>query len=120
MYNFSFFSLYSSCILLTIKRASVIPLPGIKPNCVSSSTTNALILFSNTLLMICIPCSNNFTLLCVCFAVCHISFSLVDWHQCTSLPIFQDFFPITYYLTKFCHHISSNFPICVYHFHTHF
>ena len=54
------FSLYSSCILFIIKRASVIPLPGMKSNCILSTTTNALILFSNTLSTIFIPCSNNF------------------------------------------------------------
>ena len=63
-YNSLSFSLYSSCILLTIKKASVAPLPSIKPNCISSTSTNALILFSNTLSDIFIPYYNNFISLC--------------------------------------------------------
>ena len=72
----------------------------------SSTSTNALILFSNTLSMIFILCSNNFTLhissfrhiffslvdYCILSAFHHIPFSLVDWHHHTSLQIFWHFF----------------------------
>ena len=41
--------------------SSVVPFPGMKPSCASLKSTNARILYSNTLSIIFKPCFSNFT-----------------------------------------------------------
>src|SRR5664279_3844710 len=48
-----------SCICLTMKMASVVPRPGLKPNCILSICTLSLTLFSITRSRTCITWSNN-------------------------------------------------------------
>ena len=110
MYNFLSFSLYSSCILLTIKRPSVVPLPGIKPNCISFTTTNALILFSNTLSTIFIPCTSNFTL----FYALHFFTSPYPLYIGTITLVFQSSripFPLSTLRQSFITTSSPTFPL---------
>ena len=51
---------YFSCICRTVKIASVVPFPGINPNCIASILTFSLILLSNTRSITFIACSSNF------------------------------------------------------------
>ena len=50
---------YVSCICHTVKIASVVPLPGINPNCIASIFTFSLILRSSTRSITFIACSSN-------------------------------------------------------------
>src|SRR5664279_1596413 len=55
-----FLAKYFSCSCLTTNMASVVPLPAINPNCMSSTFTIRLTLPSITLSRIFITCSSNF------------------------------------------------------------
>src|SRR5664279_2422076 len=55
-----FFAKYFSCSCLTTNIASVVPLPAINPNCMSSTFTIRLTLPSITLSRLFITCSSNF------------------------------------------------------------
>ena len=44
-----------------LRMASVVPFPGMKPNCALLKSTNAHILLSNALSIIFMSCSSNFT-----------------------------------------------------------
>ena len=59
IYNFFCLAMFSSCILLNVRTASIVPLHGIKPNGVSSSVQFKKNLFSSTFSTILIACSYN-------------------------------------------------------------
>ena len=62
-----FYFRYSSCILLKISNAFIVPHRGMKPNCMLSKFTNARILLSSTLSTSFIPYFKSFTPLYQCF-----------------------------------------------------
>ena len=64
MFNLFCFARYS-CNLLKIKIASIVPLPGIKPNYISSYHYSFSHFFLKYLLTIFITCSINFAPLCM-------------------------------------------------------
>ena len=58
----SFFPLFPcfSSISLATKTERVVAVPGLNPNCISSTTTFSMILVSNTRSVTFTPCSSNF------------------------------------------------------------
>ena len=59
MYNLFCLAKYSSCIHRKMKTTSIVPIPGIKPNCMSSIV--AIFYISSTFSTIFIACSSSHT-----------------------------------------------------------
>ena len=92
MYNFFCLPMYSSYMRLKMKTASIVHVPGIKPNCISSIATIVLNVFSSTVSTTFIACSSSLHPMRV--TVLDISFAFKNRNCNTGSPVFWHSFSI--------------------------
>src|SRR5664279_158911 len=109
-----FLAKYFSCCCLTTNMASVVPLPAINPNCMSSTFTIRLTLPSITLSRIFITCSSDFIPLYEPHSR-ESPLSLINIHHPTFTPVIWYFTFLHHCIAYISHPRRAWYSRCLYH-----